>query len=47
VTVNVVAPGYTRSEMLISFPEKTKEAILVQIPLGRVWEPEEVARAVR
>jgi len=47
VTVNVVAPGYTRSEMYDSIPEKTKEAILTQIPLGRVCEPEEVARAVR
>ena len=47
VTVNVVAPGYTQSEMFDSVPEKTKEAILAQIPLGRVCEPEEVARAVR
>lgn len=47
VTVNVVAPGYTRSEMFDSVPEKTKEAILAQIPLGRVCEPEEVGRAVR
>jgi len=47
VTVNVVAPGYTRTEMYESIPEKTKEGILAQIPLGRVCEPEEVARAVR
>jgi NAD(P)-dependent dehydrogenase (short-subunit alcohol dehydrogenase family) len=47
VTVNVVAPGYTRSEMFDSIPEKTKEAILAQIPLGRACEPEEVGRAVR
>ena len=47
VTANVVAPGYTRSEMYESIPEKTKEGILAQIPLGRVCEPEEVARAVR
>jgi len=47
MTVNVVAPGYTRSEMFESIPEKTKEGVLAQIPLGRVCEPEEVARAVR
>jgi len=47
VTVNVVAPGYTRSEMFESIPEKTKEGVLAQIPLGRVCEPEEVGRAVR
>ncbi len=47
VTANVVAPGYTRTEMYESIPEKTKEGILAQIPLGRVCEPGEVARAVR
>ena len=47
VTANVVAPGYTRSEMYESIPEKTMQGILAQIPLGRVCEPEEVARAVR
>jgi acetoacetyl-CoA reductase len=47
VTVNVIAPGYTRSEMFESIPEKTKEGVLAQIPLGRVCEPEEVGRAVR
>ena len=47
VTANVVAPGYTRTEMYESIPEKTQESILAQIPLGRVCEPEEVARAVR
>ena len=47
VTANVVAPGYTRTEMYESIPEKSKEGILAQIPLGRVCEPEEVARAVR
>ena len=47
VTVNVVAPGYTRTEMYESIPEKTKEGVLAQIPLGRVCEPEEVGRAVR
>jgi NAD(P)-dependent dehydrogenase (short-subunit alcohol dehydrogenase family) len=47
VTVNVVAPGYTRTDMYESIPEKAKEGVLAQIPLGRVCEPEEVGRAVR
>jgi len=47
VTVNVVTPGYTRTEMYESIPEKAKEGVLAQIPLGRVCEPEEVGRAVR
>jgi acetoacetyl-CoA reductase len=47
VTVNVVAPGFTRTDMYESIPEKTKDGILAQIPLGRVCEPEEVGRAVR
>jgi len=47
VTANVVAPGFTRSEMYESIPGKTKVGILAQIPLSRVCDHEEVARAVR
>jgi acetoacetyl-CoA reductase len=47
VTVNVITPGYTRTDMYESIPEKAKEGVLAQIPLGRVCEPEEVGRAVR
>ncbi len=46
ITVNAVAPGYIRTEMTASLPDKIKEAFLQQIPLARVGEPEDVAEAV-
>jgi acetoacetyl-CoA reductase len=47
VTVNTICPGYIATEMFDVIPEKTKEAILARIPLGRAGTPQEVARAVR
>jgi acetoacetyl-CoA reductase len=47
VTVNAICPGYIATEMFETIPEKTKEAILARIPLGRAGTPQEVARAVR
>jgi len=47
VTVNAICPGYIATEMFEAIPEKTKEAILARIPLGRAGTPQEVARAVR
>jgi acetoacetyl-CoA reductase len=47
VTVNAICPGYIATEMFEIIPEKTKEAILARIPLGRAGTPQEVARAVR
>jgi NAD(P)-dependent dehydrogenase (short-subunit alcohol dehydrogenase family) len=47
VTVNAVCPGFIETDMFAGIPEKTKEAILKQIPLGRTGTPQEVARAVR
>ena len=46
-TVNAACPGYIATEMFESIPEKTKEAIIARIPLGRPGSPEEVARGVR
>jgi acetoacetyl-CoA reductase len=47
VTVNAICPGYIATEMFEAIPEKTREAILARIPLGRAGTPQEVARAVR
>jgi acetoacetyl-CoA reductase len=47
VTVNTICPGYIATEMFDAIPEKTKQAILARIPLGRAGTPHEVARAVR
>ena len=46
ITVNAVAPGFIQTEMTEVLPEKTKEEMLAQIPLGRFGTPEEVAQAV-
>ncbi|MBO8141881.1 MAG: 3-oxoacyl-[acyl-carrier-protein] reductase [Firmicutes bacterium] len=46
ITVNVVAPGYIRSDMTERLSDKVKEEIRGQIPMGRVGEPEDVANAV-
>jgi acetoacetyl-CoA reductase len=47
ITVNVVAPGYIGTEMVRAVPEEVlKSKILPLIPVGRLGEPEEVARCV-
>jgi acetoacetyl-CoA reductase len=47
ITVNVVAPGYINTEMMSTIPEKVmNEVILPQIPVGRLGEADEIARAV-
>jgi 3-oxoacyl-[acyl-carrier protein] reductase len=46
VTVNTVAPGFVATEMLDSVPEKVLEGIKAKIPLGRLGEPDEIARVV-
>jgi acetoacetyl-CoA reductase/3-oxoacyl-[acyl-carrier protein] reductase len=46
ITVNAVTPGYTATEMLESVPEKVLDNLKGKIPLGRLGEPEEVARVV-
>lgn len=47
VTVNVICPGFIETEMFDVVPEEVKERIRKRIPLGRIGEPEEVARVVR
>jgi len=46
LTVNTVTPGFIATEMLEHIPEKVMEKLLLQIPLGRLGRPEEVARVV-
>ncbi len=46
ITVNAVAPGYIESDMTADLPEKAKEAMLSQIPLGKAGQPEDVAEIV-
>ncbi len=47
ITVNAICPGYIGTEMVKAVDEKVlKERILPQIPVGRLGEPEEIARCV-
>jgi 3-oxoacyl-[acyl-carrier protein] reductase len=46
VTVNAVAPGFVTTELTSGLPDKVKEAILNQVPVGRFGEPDEIAAAV-
>lgn len=43
ITVNAVAPGYVNTDMFATVPERVKESIIAQIPVGRLGEPAEVA----
>lgn len=47
ITVNAIAPGYIVTDMTSSVPEKVLQQIIAGIPVGRMGEPEEIARAVR
>ena len=47
ITVNVIAPGYIGTEMVRAISEDVlKSKILPHIPVGRLGEPEEIARCV-
>ena len=46
ITVNVVAPGFIDTDMTKSLPDNVKTALLGQIPLNRLGQPEEIASAV-
>lgn len=46
VTVNVVAPGYIKTDMTDHVPHSVMEVIISQIPVRRLGKPKEIARAV-
>lgn len=46
VTANVVAPGFTRTEMTDVLPDAIKQQVKEMVPLKRMGEPEEIAAAV-
>jgi 3-oxoacyl-[acyl-carrier protein] reductase len=46
ITVNCVAPGFIDTDMTRALPESQRDALLGQIPLGRLGRPEDVAAAV-
>jgi acetoacetyl-CoA reductase len=47
ITVNAICPGYINTEMVQAVPKDVLEkSVLPQIPVNRLGEPEEIARAV-
>ncbi len=46
VLVNAVAPGFIRTAMTDALTDEQKKALSDQIPLGRLGEPEDIARVV-
>ena len=46
ITVNAICPGYIATEMVMAVPEKVRESIIAQIPMGRLGEAPEIARIV-
>lgn len=46
ITVNVVCPGTTITEMSQLYDDKTKATLLSRIPMGRLGQPEDTAAAV-
>jgi 3-oxoacyl-[acyl-carrier protein] reductase len=46
ITVNCVAPGFIATDMTAALPEAQHQALMVQIPLGKLGIPEDIAHAV-
>jgi 3-oxoacyl-[acyl-carrier protein] reductase len=46
ITVNCVAPGYIDTDMTRALAQPQREALLAQIPLGRLGTPEDISAAV-
>ena len=46
VTVNTVAPGFIDTDMTSGLPDQQKDALLTQIPLARLGQPQEIANVV-
>ncbi len=46
VTVNAIAPGYIDTDMVAAVPEPVLEKIVAKIPVGRLGQASEIARAV-
>ncbi|MBI4588762.1 MAG: 3-oxoacyl-[acyl-carrier-protein] reductase [Candidatus Rokubacteria bacterium] len=47
ILVNAVAPGLIDTDMAASIPPEAREAVLAQVPLGRIGSGREVAEVVR
>lgn len=46
ITVNAICPGYVATDMVMAVPEEVRQKIIAEIPVGRLGEAGEIARAV-
>jgi 3-oxoacyl-[acyl-carrier protein] reductase len=46
ITVNVVAPGFIQTDMTNALTDQQKDALMRNIPLGRLGQPQDIASAV-
>ncbi len=46
VTVNAIAPGYVETDMVRAVPEEVLGKIIRTIPVGRLGQPEDIARGI-
>jgi acetoacetyl-CoA reductase len=46
ITVNTISPGYVATSMVMSIDQSIRDQIVAQIPVGRLAEPQEIARAI-
>ncbi|MBF6058526.1 MULTISPECIES: 3-oxoacyl-ACP reductase FabG [Thiomicrorhabdus] len=46
ITVNTIAPGFIDTDMTRALPQEQRDALTQQIPLSRLGEPEDIAKAV-
>jgi 3-oxoacyl-[acyl-carrier protein] reductase len=46
ITVNAVAPGFIATDMTAALDDRTRDAAVAQVPLGRMGMAEEVAAAI-
>lgn len=47
ITVNTVSPGFIDTSMVDAIPEHIRNDIISAVPVGRIGQPDDIARAVR
>jgi acetoacetyl-CoA reductase len=47
ITVNAIAPGYVRTDMVMAVPAPVLEKIVARIPVGRLGEANDIARGIK